>query len=49
MLLRQGKKVWHKHISELTREDAQARLEYEKTLVRWLRGRIAERKKRDRI
>jgi hypothetical protein len=38
--LRQGVKVWHVHIDELRREDRLARIEYEKTLVLWLRGRI---------
>jgi hypothetical protein len=45
VLLRQGEKVWPKHIDELTPQDSPARLEYEKTLVRWLRGRIQDRKK----
>jgi hypothetical protein len=30
MLLRQGEQVWHKHIDELTLEDTQAKVEYEK-------------------
>ena len=38
--LRQGDRVWYEHIDELTREDLPARLEYEKTLLRWLKGRI---------
>lgn len=38
--LKEGQKVFYKHIDELTCEDRQARIEYEKTLVRWLRGRI---------
>jgi hypothetical protein len=38
--LRQGNKVWQVHIDELTRENSWARLEYEKTLVMWLKGRI---------
>lgn len=38
--LRQGHKIWHVHVDELTREDRQARIEYEKTLIRWLKGRI---------
>jgi hypothetical protein len=38
--LRQGNKVWHVHIDELTCLDRPARLEYEKTLVQWLRLRV---------
>jgi hypothetical protein len=38
--LRQGDKVWHVHIEEMSREDRLARVEYEKTLVRWLRQRL---------
>src|SRR4051812_44020564 len=38
--LRQGDKVWHVHIDEMSREDRLARVEYEKTLVRWLRQRL---------
>jgi hypothetical protein len=38
--LRQGDKVWHVHIDEMTHEDRLARVEYEKTLVRWLRQRF---------
>ena len=42
--LRQGNKVWHVHIDELTRLDRPARLEYEKTLVQWLRQRVEDEK-----
>ena len=38
--LRQGPKIWHVHVDELTREDRPARIEYEKSLVRWLKGCI---------
>jgi hypothetical protein len=41
VLLKQGEKVWHKHIDDLTHEDRQARIEYENSLVMWLKGRIA--------
>jgi hypothetical protein len=43
--LRQGDRVWQKHIDDLTLEDSEARIEYERELTRWLRGRIEERKK----
>lgn len=43
--LRQGDRVWTKHIDELTREDSLPRIEFEKNTLRWLRGRIEERKK----
>ena len=45
VLLRVGQKVWPKHIDELTREDRLRRLEYEKPLIRWLKGRVEESKK----
>ena len=38
--LRQGYKVWVSHIDDISREDCLARLEYEKTLVRWLKSRV---------
>ena len=37
--LRQGEKVWHKHIDELTREDRPARIEAEEVWTSWLRTR----------
>src|SRR4051812_27791553 len=42
--LRQGNTVWHLHIDELTSVDRWARVEYEKTLVRWLKGRVESEK-----
>jgi hypothetical protein len=39
--LRQGSKVWHTHIDTLAYEERWARIEYEKTLVMWLKARIA--------
>ena len=42
--LRRGNRVWTKHIDELTREDRLARIEFEKTLVMWLRGRVETEK-----
>lgn len=36
--LRNGSRVWYKHIDERTREDSRARIDYEKTLVRWLKA-----------
>jgi hypothetical protein len=44
VLLRRGTKVWHKHIDQLAPQDRLARLEYENTLVMWLRGRIVGEK-----
>ena len=44
VLLRNGDRIWHKHIDELTPQDRPARVEYEKTLVLWLRGRIEAEK-----
>lgn len=38
--LRNGSRVWYKRIDELTREDSRAGIEYEKTLVRWLKARL---------
>lgn len=37
--LRQGQRVWHKHIDDLTREDRPARLEAERVWTTWLRSR----------
>ena len=39
VVLRQGDKVFYKHIDELKPSDRQARIAYEKTLVRWLKVR----------
>ena len=39
--LRNGSRVWYKHIDEQTRQEAsRARIEYEKALVRWLKARL---------
>jgi hypothetical protein len=46
--LRQGDRVWHTHIDDLTLEDSEARIEYERELSRWLKGRIKEHKKKDK-
>jgi hypothetical protein len=40
--LRQGDKVWYKHIDELTCQDRPAKIEYEKELVSWLKGRLED-------
>ena len=45
LALRQGDKVWYQHIDEMTPENRSARLEYEKTLIRWLKQRLETRKK----
>lgn len=42
--LRQGNKVWHVHIDEMSRLDRLTRIEYEKTLVAWLRQRMEGKK-----
>jgi hypothetical protein len=39
-LLKQGDRVWAKHIDDMSREDRYARIEYEKELVRWLKSRV---------
>jgi hypothetical protein len=44
--LRRGDKVWVEHIDDLSRDECLARLEYEKTLVGWLKSRV-ERLKTD--
>jgi hypothetical protein len=41
--LRQGDRVWYKHIDELTREDRLARAEAERALTTWLMDRQASR------
>lgn len=45
--LRQGERVWHKHIDELTREDRPSRIEAESAWTAWLKGRM-ERMKTER-
>jgi hypothetical protein len=41
--LRQGDRVWWKHIDELSEEDRLARAEAERVLSRWLMDRQASR------
>lgn len=45
--LRQGQRVWHKHIDDLAREDRPARLEAERAWTTWLKTR-EERMKAER-
>lgn len=46
--LRQGERVWHKHINDLTREDHPARIKAKRVWATWLRSRVERMKTEQR-